>query len=71
MLLRCSLTHETIVLLRHISYAVYMYPCLGLGLFMSYICNLFFIFSLIVLVFFHFLDYLLLFLDDSVDKENE
>ena len=38
---------------------------------MSYICNLFFIFSLIVLVFFHFLDYLLLFLDDSVDKENE
>ena len=51
---------------------------------MSYLCDLFLIFSLIFiainhitslkqshLVFEHFLEYLLLFLDDNVDEENE
>ena len=51
---------------------------------MSYLCILFFIFSLIFIVinhvislkqkhffFVHFLEYLLLFLDDNVDEESE
>ena len=47
-LLRCCLnTYLTIILLRHIFYLVDLYPCLGLGLFMSYLCDLFFIFRLI------------------------
>ena len=47
-LLRCCLnTYLTIILLRHIFYLVYLCPCLGLGLFMSYLCDLFFIFRLI------------------------
>ena len=59
---------------------VYFSPCLGLGLFMSYPCDLLFIFSLILIVinhrtplkqthlfFVHFLEYLLLLLDDNVD----
>ena len=54
----------------------------GLGLFMLYLCNLYLIFSLILiviynviktdaLVFVHFLEYDLLLLDDNVDEENE
>ena len=57
--------------------------CLDLGLFMSYLCDLFFIFSLIFIVinhitsfkqtyfFVHFLEHLLLFLDGNVDEESE
>ena len=69
---------------RHISYLVYFGPCLGLGLFMSHIGDLFFIFSLIFIVissitswkqthlfYAHFLDYLLLLLDDNVDEESK
>ena len=56
--------------------------CLDLGLFMSYLCDLFFIFSLIFIVinhitsfkqtyfFVHFLEHLL-FLDGNVDEESE
>ena len=52
-LLRCCLnTYLTIILLRHIFYLVYLYPCLGLGLFMSYLCDLFFIFRLIFITIF-------------------
>ena len=84
MLLRCSLIHITIILLRQISYLVYLSPFLGLGLFILYLCDLFFIFSLIFIVinditsfkqtyllFVHFLQYLLLFLYDTVDEECE
>ena len=55
-----------------------MCPCLGLGPFMLYICDLFsasFSLPLITslkqtyLLFVYFLDYLLLFLDNSLDEE--
>ena len=74
-----------IIILRHILYVVYLCSCLGLGLFISYLCDLFLIFSLILIVinyiisfkqtylffFEHFSQYLLLILDDNVDGENE
>ena len=46
MLLWCCLIQRTIIILRHILHLVYLCPYLGLGLFMSYLCDLFFIFSL-------------------------
>ena len=67
-----------------ILYLVYMCPCLGLGLFMSYFCDLFFISSLIFIAInhitswkqaqlfsVHFLEYLRVFLDNNVDEESE
>ena len=58
--------------------------CLGLGLYFSNLCDLCFFFSLIFIVinhitslkrtllfFVHFLEYLLLFLDDKVDEESK
>ena len=82
MLFRCFLIHINIIILGHILYLVYL--TLDLSLFMSYLCDLFFISSLIFipinhilslketqLIFVHFLEYLLLFLDDSVDEESE
>ena len=45
MLLRCCLMPVKIIIMRHIFYLVYMRPFLGL--FMSYLWDLFFIFSLI------------------------
>ena len=84
MLLRCCLIHTTIIMLSHILYLVYLYLCLDLGLFMSYLCDLFYIFSLVFIVinhvtsfkqtylfFVHFLEYLLLLLDDIVDEESK
>ena len=84
MLLRCCLMHITIIILRQILYLVYLCPCLGVGLFMLYLCDLFLIFSLIFvaishiislkqaqLFFVRFLEYLPLFLDDKVDRESE
>ena len=47
MLLRCRLIHITINILRNILYLVYLCSCIGLGLFMWYSCNLFFILNLI------------------------
>ena len=74
----------TIIIPRHILYLVYLCPCVGLGLFMLYLYVLFFIFSLIFIVmnhitslkhlhlfFVHFLEYLLLFLDDHVDEKKK
>ena len=46
MLLRCCLIHVTINILRQIWYLAHLCPCLGLGLFMVYFCDLLFIFSL-------------------------
>ena len=84
MLLRCYLLYITVIMLRYILYLVYLCPYLGLGLFMSYICDLFFIFSLVFVVinhitslkqtplsFVHFSEYLLLFLDDNMDEKSE
>ena len=50
MLLWCCLIHIIIIILRHILYLVNLCPYLGLGLFMSYLCHLFSIFSLILIV---------------------
>ena len=60
------------------------FPCLGLGLFISYICDLLLIFTLVFIVINHImslkqthwlflqvLEYLLLFLDDNLNEENE
>ena len=70
--------------MRHNLYLVHLCPFLGLSLFMSYLCDLFFIFSLIFIIinhktsfsrrtcfvfFLHFLEYFLLFLDDNLDEK--
>ena len=41
MLLRCCLIDISIIILRHALYLPYFYPCLDLGLFMSYLCSFF------------------------------
>ena len=74
----------TIIMLCRILYFVYLYPFLGLGLFMLYLCYLFLIFShdfIVInhalsfkqayLFFVQFLEYLLLFLYDNMDEENK
>ena len=53
MLLRCYLIHINIIILRQILYSAYLCPCLDLGLFMLYLCDLFFILSLIFIVINH------------------
>ena len=70
MLLRCCFIHINTIILRCILCLVYLCLCLDLGLFISYLCDIFLIFSLIVvdhiislkqtrLFFAHFLEYLL------------
>ena len=85
MLLRCCFIHITTIILRHIFHLEDVGPCLGLGQFMLCLCDLFFIFDLILIVinyitslkqmhllfFVHILDYLLLFMEDNVDEERE
>ena len=79
-----ELIRVTFIILRHIFYSVYLCACLGLGRFVLYICDLFFILSLILIVinhitslkqthlfFVYFLVYLLLFLNDILDEESE
>ena len=54
MLLRCCLIHIAIIIkLRHILHIVYLGPFVGLGLVMSYLCDIFLIFSLIFFVMNH------------------
>ena len=53
MLLRCCLINTAISILSHILYLTYLCPRLGLGLFMLYLLDLFFIFSLIFIVINH------------------
>ena len=54
MLLRWCLIHIAIITLRQILYIVCLCPCLGLGLVMSYLCDLFFIScDLIFIVIYH------------------
>ena len=50
MLLRCCLIHISIIIQGYILYLVYLCPFLCLGLFMLYLCDLFFYFSLIFIV---------------------
>ena len=77
MLLRCCLIHITIIILRHILYLVYLRLCP----FLLCLCDLFFISSLNFIAINHitslkqthlflyiFLEYLLLFLDDEINK---
>ena len=85
MLLRCCLISISIIIPRHFLYFVdLLWTCLGLGLLMSYLCDLFsnFIFIFIItghiislkqthLFFEHLLENVLLFLDDNVDEESE
>ena len=84
MLLQGCLIHMTFILLKRIIYVVYSCPYLGLGLFMPHLFDLLFISSLIFTVInhitsfkqmylflIHFLEYLLLFLNDNVDEESE
>ena len=71
---RC-LIYITIVIVRHILYLVYFSPCLSLGLFMSYLCDFFYLiftafnhitlFKQTYFFFVHVLGYFLLFLDDG------
>ena len=82
MLLKCCVVHLIIIILRtHFTFSIFM-SMLGLDPFMSYLCDFLFIFSLIFIVinhinsfkqgylfFVHFLEYLLLFLDDNVEDE--
>ena len=74
MLLRCCLIHISIIILWHFLCLVYLCPCLALRPFMSYLCHLFFISIFILInhiislkqshvIFLHFLEYALLFLD--------
>ena len=53
MLLRRCLIYIKIIILRHILCLVYVRPCLGQGLFVLYLCDLFFIFNLISIVINH------------------
>ena len=81
MLLRCCLLHIGIIMLRHFLYLIYLCPCLELGRFMSYLCDIFFIFIFIFIMinrmntdtcsFGYFLEYVLLFLHDNVNEECE
>ena len=50
LLRRCCLIPITIIIMRHILYLVYLCPYLRLGLFILYLCDLSFIFSLIFIV---------------------
>ena len=52
-LLKCCLIHLTIIILRHILYLAYLCLWLGLYLFMSYLYDLLYIFSLIFFVITH------------------
>ena len=85
MLLRCFLIHITIIILRHILYLIYLFPCLGQSLFISYLCDLILIYIFIFSHIFIIIKLIislkqtllshasflqhLLFLDDSMDDE--
>ena len=83
MLLRCRLINISIIIVRHFLYLLYLCPCIDSGQFISYLCDLFFIFIFICIMinrliswtqthcFAYYLKYALLFLDDNVDEECE
>ena len=49
-LLRCCLIPLSIIILRYLLYLLYLCPGLDLGLFMSHLCDLFFIFIFIFII---------------------
>ena len=49
-LLRCCLIHISIITLKHFLYLLYLCPCLDLCLFMSNLCDVFFIFIFIFIM---------------------
>ena len=51
MFLKFYLIYITIIILRHILYSIHLWP--GPGQFMSYLCDLFFIFSITLIVINH------------------
>ena len=53
MLLWCCLIHITIIILRNVLYLVYLRLYLGVGLFMSYLLDAFFIFRLVFIIMNH------------------
>ena len=53
MLLRCCLIHKSIIILRHFLYLLSLSSYLDLGLFMSYLCDLFFVFIFIFIMINH------------------
>ena len=73
-LLRCCLIHISIIILRHFLYLLYLCPCLVLGLFKSYLCDLFSFSSSFSLIhkyrhacsFAYFLEYVPSFLNDNL-----
>ena len=84
MLLRCCLMHIGFIMLRHFLDLLFLCQYLSLGLFLPYVCALFFIFIFIFIMvnriiswiqahcfFACFLEYALLFLDNKVHQEFE
>ena len=49
-LLKSCLIHISIIILSHFLYLLYMCPCLDVGLFMSYLCDLCFFFLFIFIM---------------------
>ena len=62
MLLRYCSIYIAIIILRHILFLAYLYPYLELVLHMSYLCDLFFIFSLIFVTINHKISFALTYL---------
>ena len=50
MLLRCRLINISIIIVRHFLYLLYLCPCIDSGQFISYLCDLFFIFIFICIM---------------------
>ena len=80
----CYLMDVTVITLEHFLFLIHLCPCLDLCLFMSHLCDLYFILSLSFIVInhivslkhthlslVHFLEYLQLFLEENVDKESK
>ena len=53
-LLRCCLLHISVIVQRHFLHLLYLCSCLDIGLSMSYLCDLFFIFIFILQTYFFF-----------------
>ena len=58
MLLRCSLIHITIIILRHFLDLLCLYACLDVGLLISCLCDLFFIFIFISIMINHIISWI-------------
>ena len=77
MLLRCCLIHQSIIILRHLILTVFLSMSRS-KLYMSYLCDVFFIFIIIFIMinrhtcsFAYFWEYVLVLLDDNVGEKCE